>query len=103
LADAQGRQKESGRIRKKKVTTEHIVKHGSGYRLLSHKGKNLGTFSSYAGAAKHEGEVEHFKSKEQKETEDVGTGPFMDTLSGEGPSASPGVTERFKRYIKRST
>ena len=42
---------------------EHIVKHGSGYRLLSHKGKNLGTFKSKAAAAKHEGEVEYFKHK----------------------------------------
>jgi hypothetical protein len=45
-----------------KEVDEHIVKHGSGYRLLSHKGKNLGTFKSKAAAAKHEGEVEYFKS-----------------------------------------
>ena len=44
---------------------EHIVKHGSGYRLLSHKGKNLGTFKSKAAAAKHEGEVEYFKHKDE--------------------------------------
>ncbi len=43
--------------------TEHIVKLKNGkYRLLSHKGKNLGTFDSHAAAAKHEGEVEYFKS-----------------------------------------
>ena len=41
---------------------EHIVKHGSGYRLMSHKGKNLGTFSSKAAAAKHERQVNYFKS-----------------------------------------
>src|SRR5579872_4770448 len=40
---------------------EHIVKHGSGYRLLSHKGKNLGDFPSHEAAAKHEREVEYFK------------------------------------------
>jgi SAM-dependent methyltransferase len=45
---------------------EHIVKHGSGYRLLSHKGKNLGTFSSHKAAAKHEGEVEWFKAHPKK-------------------------------------
>jgi hypothetical protein len=45
---------------------EHIVKHGSGYRLLSHTGKNLGTFKSKAAAAKHEGEVEYFKSHPKK-------------------------------------
>jgi hypothetical protein len=43
---------------------EHIVKHGSGYRLVSHKGKNLGDFDSKAAAAKHEGEVEYFKKHE---------------------------------------
>ena len=41
---------------------EHIVKHGSGYRLLSKKGKNLGDFKSKKAAGKHEGEVEYFKS-----------------------------------------
>ena len=46
---------------------EHIVKHGSGYRLLSHTGKNLGTFKTKAEAAKHEGEVEYFK-KHPKES-----------------------------------
>ena len=40
---------------------EHIVKHGSGYRLLSHKGKNLGTFPTKAAAEKHEREVQYFK------------------------------------------
>ncbi|HET8688628.1 MAG TPA: hypothetical protein VFM18_18595 [Methanosarcina sp.] len=45
----------------KKGISEHIVKHGSGYRLLSHKGKNLGDFPSKAAAKKHEGEVNYFK------------------------------------------
>lgn len=40
----------------------HIVKMKSGkYRLLSHTGKNLGTFDSHDAAATHEGEVEYFK------------------------------------------
>lgn len=46
--------------------TEHIVKHGSQYRLLSKKGKNLGTFPSHKAAAKHEGEVEYFKAHPKK-------------------------------------
>jgi len=53
------------RSHKKETTTvnEHIVKLPSGkYRLLSHKGKNLGTFDSHEAAAKHEGEVEYFKT-----------------------------------------
>jgi hypothetical protein len=41
---------------------EHIVKHGSGYRLLSKKtGKNLGDFSTRAAAEKHEREIQYFK------------------------------------------
>jgi hypothetical protein len=46
---------------RKGLLLEHIVKHGSGYRLLSHKGKNLGTFSTKADAEKHEREVQYFK------------------------------------------
>ena len=45
---------------------EHIVKHGSQFRLLSKKGKNLGTFPSHQAAAKHEGEVEYFKAHPKK-------------------------------------
>jgi len=50
---------------------EHIVKHGSGYRLLSHKGKNLGTFKTRAAAAKHEGEVEYFKHHEETQLDEA--------------------------------
>jgi hypothetical protein len=42
---------------------EHIGKVKDGYRLYSHKGKNLGTFSSKAGAEKHEREVQYFKHR----------------------------------------
>ena len=55
------------------TVTEHIVKHGSGYRLVSHTGKNLGDFDSKKAAAKHEGEVEYFKShpKENIDENDI--------------------------------
>lgn len=52
-------QVESGARRLKEI----IKKHGDGYRLVSHKGKNLGDFSSKAAAEKHEREVQYFKSK----------------------------------------
>ena len=48
------------------LVAEHIVKHGSQFRLLSKKGKNLGTFPSHKAAAKHEGEVEYFKAHPKK-------------------------------------
>ena len=40
---------------------EHIGKVKGGFRLYSHKGKNLGTFPSKSGAEKHEREVQYFK------------------------------------------
>lgn len=59
----------------KKKIDEHIVKLSNGkYRLLSKKGKNLGTFTSHKAAAKHEGEVEYFKSL--KEDPDFGYTTF---------------------------
>ena len=43
------------------IIVEHIGKVKGGYRLYSHKGKNLGTFPNKAGAEKHEREVQYFK------------------------------------------
>ena len=41
---------------------EHIVKTGSGYKLVSKKtGKNLGTATSKAGIEKRERQVQYFK------------------------------------------
>ena len=43
---------------------EHIVKAGSGYRLVSKKtGKNLGTYPTRAGAERRERQVQYFKHK----------------------------------------
>ena len=39
----------------------HIEKVGDKWRLLSHEGKNLGTFDTEEEAKKHEGDVEYFK------------------------------------------
>lgn len=50
---------------------EHIEKLSNGkYRLLSHDGKNLGTFDSHEAAAKHEGQVEYFKHAKEGDEED---------------------------------
>jgi len=47
---------------------EHIIKHGSGYRLVSKKsGKNLGDFPTKAAAKKHEREVQYFKHANEEE------------------------------------
>ena len=51
-------------LQKIKELEEHIGRVKGGYRLYSHKGKNLGTFSTKAGAEKHEREVQYFKHKE---------------------------------------
>ena len=50
--------------RLKDFINEHIVKVGSQYRLVSKKsGKNLGTYSTRAGALNRERQVQYFKSK----------------------------------------
>lgn len=54
---------------KRHRTHEHIVRHGSGYRLLSHSGKNLGTYPTRGGAEKREREVEYFKHKGESVSE----------------------------------
>jgi hypothetical protein len=46
---------------------ETIRKVGSQYRLLSKKGKNLGTFPSKSGAEKHEREVQYFKHMSEED------------------------------------
>lgn len=51
------------------------------FRLLSHDGKNLGTFDSHAAAAKHEGEVEYFKEHKN------------DGIAEPGPSSPPNILE----------
>jgi hypothetical protein len=42
---------------------EIIRKVAGGYRLYSHKGKNLGTYPTRAGAEKRERQVQYFKHK----------------------------------------
>lgn len=65
---------EVGRVLDKIPTSvnEHIVKHGSQYRLLSkHGNKNLGTFATKAAAEKHEREVQYFKHAGESIEEDA--------------------------------
>lgn len=47
----------------KQFIKEIIRKVKDGYRLYSHKGKNLGTFDTRSAAKKHEREVQYFKHK----------------------------------------
>jgi len=42
---------------------EIIRKVKGGYRLMSHKGKNLGTYPTRAGAEKRERQVQYFKHR----------------------------------------
>jgi hypothetical protein len=59
--------KSMGFINRSGDLDETIRKMGSQYRLLSKKGKNLGTFDTKAGAEKHEREVQYFKHKNMEE------------------------------------
>tara|TARA_R110000765_G_scaffold403906_1_gene500036 strand:- start:228 stop:383 length:156 start_codon:yes stop_codon:yes gene_type:complete len=43
-----------------------IRKTGSGYRLVSKTGKNLGSYSTRGGAEKREKQVNYFKSRKPK-------------------------------------
>jgi 8-oxo-dGTP pyrophosphatase MutT (NUDIX family) len=45
------------------AATDHIEQVEGGYRLLSHEGKNLGTFKTREEAEKHEREVQYFKTE----------------------------------------
>lgn len=47
----------------KQFIREVIRKVKDGYRLYSHKGRNLGTFDSKSAAKKHEREVQYFKHR----------------------------------------
>lgn len=53
------------------AVVETIRKVKGGYRLLSSKGKNLGTFDSKAAAEKHEREVQYFKHAKESVKESV--------------------------------
>jgi hypothetical protein len=52
------------------VQNETIRKIDNQYRLLSKKGKNLGTFDTKAGAEKHEREVQYFKHVSEETLEE---------------------------------
>ena len=80
----------TGHWAEKSLKSEHIVKHGSGYRLVSHKGKNLGDFPTRAAAAKHEGEVEYFKKHEETQHESQQLEPSIRT------EAMPELNERYE-------
>lgn len=45
------------------IAKDHIVEESGKFRLLSHEGKNLGTFDSRAEAEKHEKQVNYFKAQ----------------------------------------
>ena len=81
---------------------EHIVKHGSGYRLLSHKGKNLGDFKTRAAAAKHEGEVEYFK-KHTNEDINQKLKEFLDTSRGGGDDDDDDDKDHEESYYALTT
>lgn len=96
-----------------KKFNEHIVKTGSGYKLVSKKtGKNLGTASSLADIKKRERQVEYFKHMKEDGVGMVGGTPVNNAGGGEvaglgvGPKGEPGVGKSkkplsFKSFFKR--
>ena len=89
--------------KEEEAVDEHIEKLADGrYRLLSHTGKNLGTFDSHEAAAKHEREVEYFKHTESWDTDDI-----HEEAEHEGkkvtlnkPFRTPDGPKKFAVYVK---
>jgi hypothetical protein len=64
-------------MRYREIISERIVKVEGGYRLLSGKGKNLGTFPTKAKAEKHEQEVQYFKHAKESLSEGSQPGEYV--------------------------
>lgn len=94
---------------------ETIIKLKSGkYRLVSHKGKNLGTFDSKEAAEKHEKQVQYFKAKdagmikeEVELLELLSEGELVEEAEHEGrkvklnkPFRTPKGPKKFSVYVK---
>ena len=84
---------------------ETIRKINNQYRLLSKKGKNLGTFDTKAGAEKHEREVQYFKHKGMSEA--TGDNKF-DSMMGKIGSdpwtkifSNPNFDENIEAFCER--
>ena len=73
---------------------EHIVKSGSSYTLLSHKGKSLGTYADKAAAEKRERQVEYFKHKEAMKEDDEEN---LDEEPGEDKERSKIIKHEMKK------
>jgi hypothetical protein len=82
---------------------EHVVKTGSGYKLVSKKtGKNLGTATSKAGIMKREREVEYFKHMHEDGAGACSAGPTNVVGGGAiagtgGKGGEPGVNPKKKK------
>lgn len=61
--DPVGEQSPEGLEDDDKPAQDHIIEEGGKFKLLSHKGKNLGVFDTREAAQKHEQQVNYFKAK----------------------------------------
>lgn len=96
-----------------KTFKEHIIKTGSGYKLVSKKtGKNLGTATSKAGILKRERQVEYFKHMHEDAPAMSASGGGVAGIGVPSPTlpnqAEPGVkkkknTASFISFIKRKS
>lgn len=82
----------------KRYVKEHIVRSGGGFELKSHKGKNLGKYSSRAGALKRERQVEYFKHHEGVDEQMSCAVPN----SSSGSFVRPSATQKFVWSALRS-
>ena len=84
-------------MRYHEIIAEHIAKVEGGYRLLSHKGKNLGTFPTKSGAEKHEREVQYFKHMEEGEVVSMATRKVVTPRTDSMLGTFGGVLETLKQ------
>ena len=78
------------------AVAEHIIKHGSGYRLVSKKtGKNLGDFPTKAAAEKHEREVGYFKHLDESE-DPLEPGYYFYEVPDRSAAAKAGLRQTHK-------
>jgi hypothetical protein len=94
-------------MRTLKQFKEHVIKTGSGYKLVSKKtGKNLGTATSKAGIMKREREVEYFKHMHEDGEGGMGPANSVAGVAGTGDSRlpasqrEPGVSKKRNPVLK---
>lgn len=87
-------------LREKLALAEHIEKTGGKYELVSHSGKDLGKYSSKAGAEKREKQVEYFKHAKESEEDNPyhRLGKLSERVLDEAKKAKGGGKDKSTKF-----